>query len=247
MILTSIGVCGTGAIASAMAARLAAAGIRVIVHGFAAPTSSSRKVRIEPAANLYDLASECDVVIAVYDTHAALRDALSGTADRPGLLGAMVPGSLLVDLSGGLPDETRKLAAQLAGGAIGVIEGAHLGGADAITAGTARLYLGGFGEHIDHLTPTLSVLGAVTRVGPQGSARMYVALSESVRAAYHVALAEVAAIAEASGFVPADLASPPLSHDERAQFASFVDQALTQAAPMPPPFLTALALQLRPA
>ena len=129
MTLSPIGVCGTGPIASAIAARLAAQATRVIVHGFAVTPQSPRKARVEPAANLYDLASECEVVIAVYETHAALRGALSGAGDRPGLLGAMVPGSLLVDLSEGLPDETRRLAAKLAAGAIGLVEAAQLGGA----------------------------------------------------------------------------------------------------------------------
>lgn len=243
MTLSCLGICGAGHIASALARQIAVSGTRIIIHGFAPPVTP-RKARIDIAANLFDLASECDVVIAVYDTHAALRAALSGTVDRPGLLGAMVPGSLLVDLSGGLPDETRKLAAQLAGGAIGLVEGAFVGGSNSITDGTARVFLGGFGDHIDQLMPTLSTLGTIKRTGPQGSARMYVALSESVRAAYHVAMAEAVAIAEVSGFVPADLASPPLSEEEVAQFGGYVHLALAQAAATPTPFLTSLALRL---
>lgn len=244
MTLPVIGICGNHGLLPAIAARLMITGTRIILHGFATPASSPRKARIEKAANLFDLASECEVVIVIYDTHANLREALSGTADRPGLLGALVPGSLLIDLSEGTPDETRKLAAQLAAGAIGLIEGALLGSTDEISAGAARVFLGGFGEHIDHVTPTLSTFGPVTRIGPQGSARMYVALSESVRAAHHVALAEAQTIAAASGFVPEDLSQPPLSHEEHAHFVQQVDCALAQTHGAPTPFLTALASRL---
>jgi 3-hydroxyisobutyrate dehydrogenase-like beta-hydroxyacid dehydrogenase len=243
MTISAFGICGTGPIVAAIAARMGADGTRVIVHGFAPPSSLSRKARIEPAATLFDLASECEIVIAAYETHAALREALSGTGDRPGLLGAMVPGSLLVDLSGGLPDEPRRLAAQLAAGAIGLIEGAILGSTDAVLAGTAQVFLGGFGDHIDRITPTLSSLGPVKRIGPQGSARMYVALSESVRAAYYVALEEAQAIAAASGFVPEELSQPPLALEERAHFARQLQLALAQTHGTATPFLTALALR----
>lgn len=241
-----IGIAGSGPLASAIAMRLADGGRRVITHGINLKEARP-KHRIEIAPNLFDLASECEAVIAVYDTHAALRAALTGTADRPGLLGAMRPGLLLVDLSGGLPEECRHLAGQLAGGAIGHIECAQLGGPEAIGAGTASIYAGGFGDHIDQLAPILSCLGSLKRVGPQGSARMFVALSETVRAANALALEDVQAIAHASGFVPEDLDSPPLSDQERAELATHVSAALAQIpAHLDRDLLTLLARRLSP-
>ena len=245
MTINPIGICGTAGLASAIAVRMAASGIRVIVHGFAPEaTVSGRKTRIERAANLFDLASECEAVIAVYDTYQALRDALTGSQDRPGLLGAMVPGAVVADLSGGTPDETRRLAGQLAGRAIGLVELAEIGGAAAINTGDARIYAGGFGEHVERLTPALACLGSVKRIGPQGSARTYVALSEAVRAAYQVALEEAQMIAAAGGFVPEELATPPLSHEEKAQLAAHLAGALAQSQGAPAPLLTALAALL---
>ena len=243
MTLDPIGICGTGELAAAIATRIGSSGTRVIVHGFA-PVASGRKIRIERAANLFDLASECGAVIAVYETHAQLREALAGALDRPGLLGAMAPGTLLVDLSGGLPEESRKLAGQLAGGTIGLVEAAQIGGSEAIQTGSARIFVGGFGEHIDQLAPSLACLGSLKRIGPQGSARSFVALSESVRAAYQMALEEAQLIAAAGGFVPEELANPPLSGEERAQFARHVEQALTLAENADTPFLKALAQRL---
>jgi 3-hydroxyisobutyrate dehydrogenase len=242
---STISIAGQGPLAVAIAARMVAApGMRVIIHGFGFADGANPKppkYRIERAANLFDLASECEAVIAVYDTHQALRDALTGTQDRPGLLGALQPGSLIVDLSGGTPEECRRLAGQLAGRAIGLVEAAIIGGTAAVTAGNARIFAGGYGEHVHHVAPALACLGSVKRIGPQGSARMYVALSESVRAAHHIALAEAQAIAAASGFVPEDLATPPLSHEEHAHLAARVSEALAQAPDTPTPLLAALA------
>lgn len=241
MTLDPIGIVGSGPVAAAMVARVASAGVRVVYYGLPEAPVQGKKLRIERAPNLFDLASECEVVIAAYDSHKALRAALTGDDDRPGLLGAMRPGALLIDASEGLPDETRRLAGQLAAGAIGLVELAVLGGADGIAEGKARIFAGGFGEHIVRVTSALTCLGSLKRIGPQGSARMYVALSESVRAAYHIALAEAHDIAAASGFVPEELAAPPLSNEEQAQLAASVNQALAQAQGTPAPLLTALA------
>jgi 3-hydroxyisobutyrate dehydrogenase len=252
MNLDTIGVVGVGQLATAIAIRLASAskGLRVITHGIAQSLDAAnvpKSARLERAPNLFDLASECDTVIAVYDTHQGLRSALTGVADQPGLLGAMRPGCLLVDLTTGLPDECRRLAGQLAGGAIGHIECAQLGGPDAIQAGSAQIYAGGFGDHIDQLTPILSCLGTLKRIGPQGSARMFVALSQAVRAANALALEDVQAIAQASGFIPEDLDTPPLSDQERAELASHVSAALAQSpAHLHNPLLSILAQRLNP-
>lgn len=243
MILDPIGIAGNTALAAAVSARFAAVGAtRVIVHGLLpAAIGTPRKRRIEQAANLFDLASECDAVITAYGSHDALRAALTGTADRPGLLGGLQPGSIVLDFSPGTPDECRRLAGQLAGGAIGYIELAETGGIDAMAHGTAQLCAGGFGDHIAKVTGVLSSLGTLTRIGPQGSARMYVALMETVRAAHHMALYEAQQIATAHGFVPEALANPPLSAEERAGFAIRVAEALAMAHGQATPLVTTLA------
>lgn len=233
MNLDPIGVIGNTPLAAAIAACLASGpkSPRVIIHGLDAALVSTlpKRARIERAPNLFDLASECEIVIAAFDTHAALREALTGTPDRPGLLGAMVPGTLLIDMSGGLPGESLRLAGQLAGGAIGLVE-IGIANAKDIATGQARLFAGGFGEHIDNVTPILSRLGTLKRAGPQGSGRMLAALTESIRATYHAALAEAQTIAAASGIVPDELADPPLSDDERNEFSVQINTAKAIAA-----------------
>ncbi|MEQ1695034.1 MAG: NAD(P)-binding domain-containing protein [Hyphomicrobiaceae bacterium] len=233
MNLDTIGVIGNTSLAAAIAVRLAggSSGPRVIVHGLDAAQLATLPKRspLERAPNLFDLASECEAVIAAFDTHAALREALTGTADRPGLLGAMAPGTILIDMSGGLPGDSLRLAGQLAGGAIGLVE-IGVANLSSLVTGEARLFAGGFGEHISDLTPVLSRLGTIKRAGPQGSGRMLAALTESIRATYHAAMAEAQAIAEASGIVPDELADPPVLDDERREFAAQLKTARAIAA-----------------
>ena len=245
MTIDPIGIAGSGEMAAAIAARIAnRSGCRVIVHGFAAELAGGgRKPRIERAANLFDLASECEAVIAVYETHSQLREALTGSADRPGLLGAMAPGNLLIDFSGGLPVEVSRLAGQLSGGAIGLVECGIVGGHEAIAVGRAQIYAGGFGEHVERVTPVLAGLGMVRRIGPQGSGRMFAALSEAIAAAQVLALHEAQAVAQAGGYVPDELAAPPLPEAEFARMVAQVAaaQAMARAHSVPSPLIDALA------
>lgn len=249
MTIDTIGIAGTGEMAAAIAGRIAAvSGARMIVHGFSPAKPTGRKVRVEQAANLFDLASECHAVIAIYDTHAALREALTGTAERPGLLGAMAPGTLVVDMSGGLPGECLRLAGQLSGGAIGLVEIGMCGGIGAMSTGAARLFAGGYGEHIELVTPVLSCLGTLKRAGPQGSGRMLAALLETVRAAHYAAMAEAQGIAAASGIVPDEIAEPPLSDEERSELArhAAIARAIAAAHDVETPLLDTVAGGLKP-
>jgi 3-hydroxyisobutyrate dehydrogenase-like beta-hydroxyacid dehydrogenase len=239
MTIDTMGLAGDGDRAAAIAAGLSraagllqAGGLRVIVHGFDTLTigaGTAPKSRLERAPNLFDLASECEVVITAFATHAALRAALIGSDDRPGLLGAMAPGTLIVDFTPGSPEECRKLAGALAGRAVGLVEAATSGSDDAIKSGTAEILLGGFGEHIERLTPILQCLGTPARTGPQGSARMVIGLKESVRAAYQLAVNEAACVAAAAGISGELFGEPPLSETERAEFLRHVEQTIASA------------------
>jgi 3-hydroxyisobutyrate dehydrogenase-like beta-hydroxyacid dehydrogenase len=238
-----IGIAGEGERAAEIVARIAGAGSRIIVHGFAPAPPVGPKSRTERTANLFDLASECEVVIAVYGSSERLRAALTGDADHPGLAAALRPGTLIVDLGMGRPEECLRLAGQLAGGAIGLVECAVLGGRAAIASGTATVLAAGFAEHVERITPILTRLGHVTRAGPQGHARIVAALVDAVAAAHTAARAEAHAIAAGLGvagdaLVAAGLHEP---HAADASAAVALALALAQVHDAPAPVLTALA------
>jgi 3-hydroxyisobutyrate dehydrogenase len=231
-----IGIIGAGTLAGAIASRISTRSrLRVIVHGveIEAPHNS----RVSRAPNLFDLASECQAIIAVYDSHAALRCALTGDADRPGLLGAMAPGTLLLDLGAGTPEEARRLAGALAGAAVGYVDGAVMASLDAVRAGSAHIVVGGFDDHIVELTPALQHVGHVIRAGSQGQGRLLCALVHAVHAGRRALLDEVALIASACDLSGAILSHaldtlPDVSHDDLLSIAATSARSTGLDAPL---------------
>lgn len=171
-----IGIAGCGETAVAIAARFAAGALpgRIILHGFAPPKvpAKSRAPRIERAANLFDLASECEVVVTAYETHTKLIEAIAGSPDRPGLFGALAPGSLIADFTPAEPHEIRRLTGLLSPRAVGLVE-CTIAHPLRDEQSPGIVFAGGFGEHVDRLAPLLIRLGGdVERSGPQGTARL---------------------------------------------------------------------------
>lgn len=246
-----VGIAGAAALAAPIAARLHAAGMaRLIVHGFDLPTPAAttprpagapRRPRIEHAANLFDLASECQVVVTAYPSLHELHAALAGTADRPGLAGAMQPGTLLADASNLTLDETRRLVGLLAPHAIGVVEWAAAGPLD----GASSIFAGGFGDHVDRLRPLLTQLGTpVARSGAQGSARLAAAAHLLIRDVQDLLQTEWQATAAGLGLTEPDALPAPAT--DRAclteRIALLRNTAATHDLPMP--LLDGLAVAL---
>lgn len=222
--MDTIGIIGAGALAGVIANAIATRSrLRVIVHGV--QVEAPHNSRVSRAANLFDLASECQAIIAVYDSHAALRAALTGDADRPGLLGAMAPGTLLLDLGAGTPDEARRLAGALAGAALGYVDGVVTGSLEAVRAGSAHIVVGGFDDHIVELTSALQHVGQVTRAGSQGQGRLLCALVHAVHAGRRALLDEAMQIA-----TTCDLSCPILLHAIDALPDGGLDDLLVIAA-----------------
>lgn len=219
-----IGIAGRGAFAHAIASRIAA-GLgsgRILVHGIELPhpkAASARKspLRVERAATLFDLASECEIIVAVYETRAEVLEAIAGTPERPGLAAALAPGTLIVDMSGGSPGDSAKLAGQLGRGAVGLVEIGIVGHAAAARDSGLALYAGGFGEHVEAVRPILKTLGTLRRAGTQGHGRLLAALIAARATAGTELLGELRAIAEAYDldedvFLEAMTGEPGITH-----------------------------------
>lgn len=245
--LDQIGIAGFGARATAIASRLAAAheAGRIIVHGIAltegpaaAAPARRRPARIERAANLFDLAHECALVITAYETHAELIEALAGTAERPGLAGALVPGSLIADFTPAAPHELRRITGQLGLHAVGFIECAiarpvHDDESEKV------IYAGGYDEHIERIAPILVRLGsAVQRSGAQGTARTAAAYLDLGRLMNGLAHQDWSALASSAANADRPAANAVMDraalHAElRATLAFLRSAALAQGADVP--------------
>ena len=162
-----LGVIGLGAQGRAVALALLDAGL----HPLACDTDQDRcRAYAEvagPDADVTDspaeVATRCTLILLLLD----LGD---DTATVHGLLqDRLAPGSLIVDMGPALPGALRRLAAELAGKGLRLIDAPLLREVDVVLAG---------GSEADRVLahPILEVLGTVIPTGPVGSAQALAAL-----------------------------------------------------------------------
>jgi len=146
-----IGVLGLGRMGAPIAARLAAAGHTVT--GF--DPRGAAGGTLGTAGGALELAASVDVLITVLPGRAETE------AVMPGLLAAMKPDALWLDLTSGDP----ALSEQLARGIRSV--GAPMGGGPAeAQAGTLTLFVGGAAADVDSLRPLLETIASrIERAG----------------------------------------------------------------------------------
>ncbi len=119
-----------------------------------------------------------------------------------GLLPALGPGQVVVDMGSSLPAETRRLAAAAAGRGAALLDAPVSGSVVKARAGTLAIMVGGAEDHAAwaKAEPVLRDMGeALIPTGPVGSAHAMKALNNYVYAAGLLATAEALRMGEALG------------------------------------------------
>ena len=194
-----IGIVGADGYASAVAAKLAASGQRVVTLASGAHSQFPRSKNIEHAATAADIGFDCTIVLAFVDDSTALRTLLLGTPDRLGIGAEMNPGGVIVDFGARPPRETNALLGVIGMRGVALTDAAIIGDAGDIERGHATLLTGGYPDAVDLVQPVLAVLGTVDRTGPLGSAHTAAALMGYMEAAHRVAHAEAFSVGRAIG------------------------------------------------
>jgi 3-hydroxyisobutyrate dehydrogenase-like beta-hydroxyacid dehydrogenase len=169
----TVGFVGLGMMGSRMAARLARAGVPLVVTN-----RSEAKSAPVIAAGARWARRPRDVGEAVGQgvVFTMLRDARAFDAmvfGRAGLAKGLRPGSLVIDLSTVRPDESRGFAERLAPQGIHFVDAPVGGSIDAAEAGSLIFYVGGDPAHVERARALLGHLGhELHHLGPvgQGSA-----------------------------------------------------------------------------
>lgn len=126
------------------------------------------------------LARDSDVVITMLPTSNDVAQALAG-AD--GVLAGLRPGSIVLEMSSGMPSRTRELAEQVAAKGSVLIDAPVSGGVPRAKTGELAIMVGGDAGAIERVTPILKTMGtSITRVGEVGSAHAMKALNNLVSA-----------------------------------------------------------------
>jgi 3-hydroxyisobutyrate dehydrogenase len=202
--IKQVGFVGLGKMGLPMATRLAAAGYAV--RGFDASEAASAALHANApaaraAATLADAAKDADAVVLMLPDSAVIRQ----VAHDQGLLAAMRPGSLLIDMSSAEPAATAGLAAESSRRQIDLIGAPVSGGVSGAVQGTLTIMAGGAQEAVARATPLLAVLGSrVVHVGTMpGAGHALKALNNLISAIHMLATSEAMLAGQRFGLDPA--------------------------------------------
>jgi 3-hydroxyisobutyrate dehydrogenase len=172
-----------------MAVNILKAGHAVTVHNrtrereeFAAAAGARR------AASPKEAAQGAEVVITCVSDTPDVEAVILG-AD--GVLHGAAAGAVVVDMSTISPSATRRIAAELAGKGIRMLDAPVSGGSEGAQKGTLAIMVGGDEADVAKAMPVLSAMGkSITHVGPIGSGQVTKAINQIVIAGTYLAVAE---------------------------------------------------------
>jgi 3-hydroxyisobutyrate dehydrogenase len=193
----AVGFVGLGRMGTPMVQRLAAAGIAVRGYDTAPRPELAGVVTLVQEAAL--VADGVPVVVLMLPDSAAVEAVARGA----GLLDALAPGTVLVDMGSSEPLRTRALAEEVAARGAVLVDAPVSGGVSGATAGTMTIMVGGPEDVVAPLGPFFAVLGRMRHVGPVGAGHALKALNNLMSAAHLLASSEALLAGQRFGLDPA--------------------------------------------
>lgn len=197
-----IGFIGLGMMGLPMARCLLAKGFSVLACDTSAAArealaegapAGALSLAADPAA----VAAGAEIIVLMLPTSAVVGAVVEGAK---GLLSALRPGSVVIDMSSSLPGETRRLAPLIEARGAAYMDGPVSGGVAKARNGTLAIMVGGDDASFVIAEPVLKAMGgAIIRTGAVGSAHAMKALNNYVYAAGLLAASEAMRMGEALG------------------------------------------------
>jgi 3-hydroxyisobutyrate dehydrogenase len=197
-----IGFIGLGNMGAPMAGRLLDAGYSLVVH-------DAREAAAEPlrargaiwAASSAEVGAATPTVITILPTSREVRQVLTGPK---GLLDALRPGSLLLEMTSADPSVTRELAAEVAARGSALIDAPVSGGVRGATEGTLAIMVGGDAALLERARPVLARMGKnIFHAGPVGAGHAIKLVNNMCSGGILALTIEAVAVAARSGVDPA--------------------------------------------
>lgn len=197
----TLGVIGLGVMGKPMARRLVAAGYDVVVFNRSSPSLTELVAAGASAADsVRDLAARCDVVITMLpDTPDVEAVVLGGD----GVLEAVRPGALLIDMSTIAPATAVRIAARAKAMGVEALDAPVSGGEQGAINGTLSIMCGGGEAGVERARPVFSHLGSrVVHVGGPGAGQVVKACNQVVVGITLQAMAEALVLGAKAGVEP---------------------------------------------
>ncbi len=222
-----VGLIGIGSMGWPMAARLVQAGFAVTVFD-AVPGQAAKfakEVGGQAAATCAELAGQADIIFTMLPTSAIVEQVLGG---EQGVLAGLRPGSVVVDMSSGVPAHTQRLAQAVAAAGGEMVDAPVSGGVPRARTGELAIMFGGPAQTLERVRPALSCMGtSITPVGAVGSAHAMKALNNLVSAGGFLIGVEAMLIGQQFGLDPNVIvdvlnASTGMNNSTQKKFKQFV-------------------------
>jgi 3-hydroxyisobutyrate dehydrogenase len=174
---------------------------------------------------LTQLAAGSDVVVTMLPTSVIVEHVLGGGEDN--VFAGMKPGTIVIEMSSGVPSVTQRLAERVAALGGHMIDGPVSGGVPRAKTGELAIMVGGDAAIIDKAMPVLSAMGTVLRTGGVGSGQAMKALNNMVSTGGFLIAIEALLIGQRFGLDPAVMtdvlnAATGMNNSTQKKFRQFV-------------------------
>jgi 3-hydroxyisobutyrate dehydrogenase len=199
---TTIGFVGLGNMGGPMVANLVQAGHTV--RGFDVSADARAAVGQETGATIVDAVTEvaqgADGVVLMLPNSKIVRAVLLDE----GLLDAIAPGTLLLDMSSSAPTDTKDIAPTITERGVFFVDAPVSGGVRGARAGSLTIVVGGEDADVEAARPLLEVVGSrALHVGGIGAGHALKALNNLLSAATLIATSEAVEAGRRFGLDPA--------------------------------------------
>lgn len=196
-----IGFAGLGAIGRPIAGHLAGQGGLVVWNRTAArAVGFAAEHGVEVAATPRALAEGRDVVFTCLPNSPEVEALLDGP---DGLAAGLGRGAILVDLTSGIPEVSRRLAERLRQQGVGFVDAPVSGGTKGAEAGTLTVMVGGEAVDVARVMPLLERFGRrIVHVGPAGAGHALKAVHNALIAVNIFAIGEALTALARAGVAP---------------------------------------------
>jgi len=177
----TVGFVGVGNMGWPMAACLVNAGFTVNVADARQEVANNFVQQIGGTApdTLAQLAGASDVIVTMLPTSAIVERVLSAGDDN--IFAGMKPGTVIIEMSSGVPSHTQALAEKVAALGGVMIDAPVSGGVPRAKTGQLAIMVGGDAAVIERMMPVLSAMGtSVLRAGDVGAGQAVKALNNMV-------------------------------------------------------------------
>jgi 3-hydroxyisobutyrate dehydrogenase len=192
-----VGFVGLGHMGAPMTARLTAAGHEV--RGFDVDPAARARATAPTVDSLAEAAAGAEVVVLMLASSPVVRQVVLDD----GLLDALEPGALVVDMGSSDPTQTRELAGEATARGFGYVDAPVSGAVVGAEAGTLTIMFGGTDEELARCEPFFAALGKkVVHAGPVGAGHALKALNNLLSATSFLITLEAIAAGARFGLDP---------------------------------------------